>query len=54
VLVSHADVIKSVVSWHLGLPVEGWARFEIAPASITTLVVGDWGGKILAMNEAVP
>lgn len=54
VLVSHADVIKSVVSWHLGLPVESWARFEIAPASITTLVVGDWGGKVIGLNEAVP
>lgn len=53
VLVTHADVIKSALSYHLGLPVDSWARFEIAPASISTLVVGDWGAKVLGINEVV-
>lgn len=51
VLVTHADVIKTVVSYHLGLPVDAWPRFEISPASLTTLVVGDWGAKLLGLNE---
>jgi hypothetical protein len=25
--------------------------FDISPASISTLVVGDWGAKVLSMNE---
>lgn len=54
VLVSHADVIKAVVSHVLGLPADAWPRFDVAPASVTSLVVGDWGAKLLTLNEIVP
>lgn len=50
-LVSHADVIKAVVCHVLGMPIDGWSRFEIDPASITTVVAGDWGAKLLRLNE---
>ena len=50
-LVSHADVIRSIVAHVLGLPIDTWQRFDISPASITTLVIGDWGGKVLTLNE---
>lgn len=50
-LVSHADVIKTIVGHVLGIPIDAWQRFDIAPASITTLVVGDWGAKLLTLNE---
>ena len=53
-LVSHADVIRAIVAHVLGLPLDAWQRFEIAPASITTLVIGDWGGKVLTLNEITP
>jgi broad specificity phosphatase PhoE len=53
VLVSHADVIKAVVCHILGLPIDAWPRFEIAPASITTVALGDWGGKVLTLNEVI-
>jgi probable phosphoglycerate mutase len=51
-LVSHADVIKAAVCKVLGLPVGDRFRFDIDPASITTIVLGDWGSKLLRMNEA--
>ena len=51
VLVSHSDVIKTALLYHLGLPLDSYGRFEIEPASISTLAVGDWGSKILRMNE---
>ncbi|PDT83002.1 histidine phosphatase family protein [Sinorhizobium sp. BJ1] len=51
VLVSHADVIKALVCHVLGLSVDAWPRFEIAPASISTVVTGDWGAKLLTLNE---
>lgn len=54
VLVSHADVIKAVVSHVLGLPADAWRRFDVAPASVTTVVVGDWGAKLLTLNEIIP
>ncbi|TCN28447.1 histidine phosphatase family protein [Sinorhizobium americanum] len=53
VLVSHADVIKALVCHVLGLSADAWPRFEIAPASISTIVAGDWGAKIVALNENV-
>ncbi|MBY3200182.1 histidine phosphatase family protein [Rhizobium laguerreae] len=51
VLVSHADVIKAAVSHVLGLPIDAWPRFDIAPASVTTVVIGDWGAKVMTLNE---
>ena len=51
VLVSHADIIKTVVSYVLGLPIDSWPRLEISPASITTVVMGEWGGKLHTLNE---
>lgn len=53
VLVSHADVIRSAVCHHLGLRPDAGQRLEISPASITTLVVGDWGARLWQMNETI-
>lgn len=53
VLISHGDVVKAVVTHVLGLPIDAWPRFDIDPASLTTIVVGDWGAKLLTLNETV-
>jgi broad specificity phosphatase PhoE len=53
VLVSHADIIKAAVSYFLGLPIDAWSRFDIDPASITTLATGDWGTRLLTLNEVI-
>ncbi|WP_201859660.1 histidine phosphatase family protein [Microvirga soli] len=53
ILVSHSDVIKAALLYHLGLPLDAYGRFDIEPASISTLVVGDWGSKVLRLNEVV-
>ena len=53
VLVSHADVIKTALLHFLGTDLDGYGRIEIAPAGISTLVIGDWGGKIVSLNERV-
>ena len=50
-LVSHGDVIKAALAYYLGLTLDAILRFDISPASVSTLVVGDWGAKILSMNE---
>jgi probable phosphoglycerate mutase len=54
VLVSHADPIKAAIAGQLRLPIETIDRFDIAPASLSTLVVGDWGAKLLQLNEVTP
>jgi broad specificity phosphatase PhoE len=52
-LVSHSEVIKAIVSYVLGLPLDAWDRFELAPASISKIVSGDWGAKLVCLNELV-
>ena len=53
VLVSHSDVIKAAVCHFLGMPITSLDRLEISPASVTTLILGDWGSKLQALNETV-
>ena len=52
-MVSHADVIKAALLHFLGASLDAFANFEIAPASISTLLLGDWGGRIVGLNERV-
>ncbi|WP_286192074.1 histidine phosphatase family protein [Roseomonas genomospecies 6] len=51
-LVSHADVIKAALAHALGLSADFHARFEIAPASRSVLIAGEWGLKVHSINEA--
>ena len=53
-LVSHADLIKGVLAWTLGLPLAFYARFEVAPASVSRVAFGDGGPKVVGMNHTVP
>jgi len=53
VLVSHGDVLKSVVAYYLGLSLDAILRFEIGPASISTVQVGDWGFRLDCLNQSV-
>ncbi|TIQ36163.1 MAG: histidine phosphatase family protein [Mesorhizobium sp.] len=50
-LISHADVIKAAVCKVLTLQLGDCFRFDIEPASITTIVHGDWGSKLIRLNE---
>jgi probable phosphoglycerate mutase len=50
-LVSHGDVIKALVCHWLGLDLDHYDRFDIEPASITEVAVGDWGARVLRLNE---
>jgi probable phosphoglycerate mutase len=50
-LCSHGDPIKSVLAYHLGMPVDRIDNFEVDHPSVSALVVGDWGAKVLWINE---
>ena len=52
-LVSHGDPLKTALLYLLGMPLDAYDRFEIDPGSVSTAVVGDWGAKILNLNERV-
>ena len=50
-VVSHADMIKSVVAHVLGLPLDKLLQFDVSPASVTRIVWGDWGTRLMSLNE---
>jgi ribonuclease H / adenosylcobalamin/alpha-ribazole phosphatase len=49
--VSHCDVIRGVVAHYLGLSLDNLLRFEIAPASITTLDLWPGGATLVELNR---
>jgi ribonuclease H / adenosylcobalamin/alpha-ribazole phosphatase len=49
--VSHCDIIRGIVARYLGLPLDNMLRFDVDPASVTRLAVGDWGGRVMSVNE---
>jgi broad specificity phosphatase PhoE len=52
-MVTHSDMIRAGVAAVLGLSLDHLLRFDIDPASVTTLVWGDWGARLLSLNEKV-
>ena len=50
VCVSHADPIKLVVTYYIGLPLDMYQRLNVFPASITALSIGEFGSQLLVMN----
>jgi broad specificity phosphatase PhoE len=49
--VSHCDVIRGLIAHFLGLPLDNLLRFDIDPASVSRLAVGDWGARVMSVNE---
>ncbi len=49
-VVSHSDIIKALTAHVLGLNLDLYHRFDVDPASITTLVLGEWGAKLVRLN----
>ena len=54
VAVCHSDIVKALVCWWLGMGLDLHHRLEISPASVTTVVTGDWGAKVLRVNALAP
>ena len=50
-LVTHADMIRALVARVLGLSLDNLLRFEIDPASVSRIEAGDWGARVLRLNE---
>ncbi|HEY8351690.1 MAG TPA: histidine phosphatase family protein [Sphingomonadales bacterium] len=49
--VSHADMIRGAIAHYLGLSLDHILRFEISPASVSRLELGNGGARILSINE---
>lgn len=52
-LVTHSDMIRGAVAETIGLPLDNLLRFDIAPASISRVVMGDWGARLVSLNERI-
>jgi probable phosphoglycerate mutase len=48
--VTHGDVIRGAVSHYLGMPLDFYNRFDVAPASVSVLEVTDHGAKVHCVN----
>jgi probable phosphoglycerate mutase len=51
VIVSHGDVIRAALLFALGMPLDFYARLEVALASISTIRLDGSGVRVLALNE---
>ena len=49
--VTHCDIIRGVIAHYLGLRLDNLLRFDVDPASVSRVHVGDWGARILNINE---
>ncbi|WP_370323739.1 histidine phosphatase family protein [Euzebya sp.] len=53
-VVSHADIIKAVVAFYVGMPLDTFQRLEVHPASITVLRTGKGQRPSLVSFNHVP
>ncbi len=53
VLVSHAETIRAAIMHYLGIPLDDFARIELAPASISTIDLGHAHCDLMGLNQAV-
>jgi probable phosphoglycerate mutase len=51
VAVSHGDVIRSVLLFALGMPLDHYSRIEVGQGSISTIRIDTAGIRVLAINE---
>ena len=49
--ISHCDIVRGLIAHYLGLPLDNLLRFDIDPASVSRLVIGDWGARVMSINE---
>jgi probable phosphoglycerate mutase len=48
---SHADPIKQLVAYYLGLPLDNFQRLSIDTGSITALLITDSGSRLIMLNN---
>jgi ribonuclease H / adenosylcobalamin/alpha-ribazole phosphatase len=51
VALSHCDIIRGVIATCLGLSLDNLLRFDVDPASVSRLVLGPWGARVMSVNE---
>lgn len=52
--VSHADPIKLIVAYYMGMPLDHFQRLGCDTASVTMLMLGSTGAALLKLNQRPP
>lgn len=50
-VVSHADVLRAVLAYYLGMSLDHLPRLELAPASVSAIELGEWGARVVLVND---
>ena len=50
-LVSHGDVLRAILVFYLGMPLDHLARLTVDPGSVTQLIVEAWGPTLVCLNQ---
>ena len=53
-LVSHADILRGIVAWFTGVPMDLALRLAIAPASVSVLKLGEDWARLETLNHLGP
>ena len=51
VALSHCDIIRALIARCLGLSLDNLLRFDIDPASVSRISIGNWGSRVMSVNE---
>jgi broad specificity phosphatase PhoE len=49
--VSHCDIVRGLIARIIGLPLDNLLRFDADPASVSRLALGNWGARVMTVNE---
>jgi probable phosphoglycerate mutase len=50
-VVSHGDPLRCAIGFFLGIPLDMLLRFEVHPGSLSVVELGEWGVKVLCVND---
>ena len=50
---SHSDLIRLAMAHYIGTSLDLFQRIAVAPASISTLVLGEFGARVINLNHGV-
>lgn len=50
-IVTHGEIVRSLLLHYLGLPLQAYTRIEVSPASRSLVEYAQWGAKVITMNE---
>ena len=49
--VGHADPLRALLCWLLGMPLDQYARLEIEPSGMAVIGLDDWGARLLELHR---